>query len=144
MKKILVILMALATFGMAAQTKSENTQQSKKEIRKNYTPEQRAELMSKKMSLKLDLTDAQQKDIKQVFLDMEKSKPQLAQDRKGMDSKSSFEFQNARMDRKIAFKKKMKNILNPEQFERWEKTMEHKRFESQKGSKRFKEKRREN
>ena len=136
--------MAFATLAMSAQNKSENTPQTKKEIRKNYTPEQRAELMSKQMTLKLDLTDAQQKDIKQVFLDMEKSKPQLAPNGKEMDSKSSYEFQNARMDRKIALKKKMKNILDPEQYEKWEKSMNHRRFEGKKGGKRLKEKSSEN
>ena len=98
-------------------------------IGKNGTTEQRAELHTKKMTLALDLNDSQQKKVKQVFLDMAKNKPARS-NMKEMTDQQKFEAKNAMLDRRIAMKRQLKEILTEEQLTKWEKSLQSRRGHS--------------
>ena len=132
MKKAMIIFMALTTFAITAQNTTSDKKQARKEIKENYTPEQRAELHTKKMTLALDLNESQQKRVKQVFLENAKSKQARAENAKEMTDQQKFDAKNAMLDRRIAMKKQMKEILTEEQLVKWEKSHHNKRGHSRK------------
>jgi len=127
MKKIAVILLALITFQVNAQ--------DKKGKRMQFEPQEMAQIQTKKMTLHLDLSEAQQKKIMALNLknaekrkaaiqnrlkakeSSEKAKPTKAQKLKSI---------NAKLDAKIETKKEMKAILNADQYKKWETSMEQK------------------
>lgn len=127
MKKAMIILMALTTFAITAQNKSEDRKENRSQLRENLTPELRAELHAKKMTLDLNLNETQQAQVNQLLLDMEKNKPERPENRKEMTDAQKFEAKNAMLDRRIAMKKEMKQILTEEQFTKWEQGQQHKK-----------------
>lgn len=127
--------MALTTFAITAQNKSEDRKENRSQLRENLTPEQRAELHAKKMTLDLNLNETQQAQVRQLLLDMQKTKPERPENKKEMTPAQKFEAKNAMLDRRIAMKKAMKEILTEEQFAKWENNRQHKQH-------RFKQKKR--
>ncbi len=127
MKNVLIIFILLGSFAITAQNKPIGKKESRQEMKSNFTPEQRAELLSKKMTLELNLTDLQQKQVKQLFLNTEKDRPDSSKNRREMTSEEKFAMKNNQMDRRIALKRGFKEILNKEQFEKWEKGLNEKR-----------------
>lgn len=127
MKKAMIIFMVFTTFAITAQNKSADRKEQRKEMKENFTPEQNAELRTKKMTLALDLNESQQNKVKALFLEMYKTKPQRPANRADMTDAQKFELKNAMLDRRIAMKKEMKNILTEEQMAKWEKSNQHKR-----------------
>src|SRR5690554_1596624 len=111
MKKAIFIFMAMVSIAITAQNEVKDNKDAKKEFRKNLDPDQKAELMSKRMTLDLNLTDSQQKQVKQLFIDSEAKKPDRIQDRKEMTSSEKLEMRIDRLDNHIAMKRKMKEIL---------------------------------
>lgn len=120
MKKVLIIFMALATFAMNAQNKAANKKEHSKEAKANFTPEQRADLKTKKMTLALDLNASQQQKVKQLILKTENNKPERPENRKEMTDSQKYEAKSEMLDRRIAMKKDMKQILSEEQMTKWE------------------------
>jgi ABC-type phosphate/phosphonate transport system substrate-binding protein len=129
MKKVMIIFMALITFAITAQNTNADKNQARNETRDNFTPEQKAELKAKKMTLTLDLNDSQQQKVKQVFLDMSKNKPARS-NMKDMTDQQKFDAKSAMLDRRIAMKKQMKEILTEQQMIKWEKSHQSKRTHS--------------
>lgn len=127
MKKAMIILIAFTTFAVNAQNKNSEKREHRKEMKENLTPEQKAELRAKKMTLDLDLNDSQQSKMKQLFVDMEKNKPALPENKSEMTDAQKFEAKNAMLDRQIAMKKQLKEILTEEQLTKWEKGHQNKR-----------------
>lgn len=127
MKKAMIILMVFTTFAITAQNRNADRKEQRKEMKDNFTPEQRAELRTKKMTLALDLNESQQHKVKALFLEMYKTKPERPTNRAAMTDAQKFELKNAMLDRRIALKKEMKNILTQEQMAKWEKSNQHKR-----------------
>lgn len=127
MKKVMIIFMALTTFAITAQNTTPERKQTRKELKENFTPEQRAELYAKKMTLELDLNDSQQQKVQQLFLDMAKTKPARSENGKEMTDQQKFEAKNAMLDRRIEMKKQLKEILTEEQIAKWEKSKHNKR-----------------
>ena len=115
MKKVLTILIALVTFTISAQD-----QKTEKRGHQDFTPEQRAELQTKRMTLQLDLTPDQQKKMQQLFLENAKNRPAKSANKAEFNKNKSYSDINAKMDRQIATKKKMKEILSEEQYVKWE------------------------
>ncbi len=113
--------MALSTFALSAQDNSSERTQQKKELRNTYTPEERAELFTKRMTSKLDLNMSQQKEIKRMYMEMGENKASFAKNRKEMTSQERFDAKNERLRRRIAMREQLKNILNAEQLEKLEK-----------------------
>ena len=127
MKKAMIILMVFTTFAITAQKKNSDRKEHRKEMNQNFTPEQKAELRVKKMTLDLGLNDSQQNKMKQLFLEMEKNKPKRPENRSEMTDTQKFEAKSAMLDRQIAMKKQLKEILTEEQLTKWEKSRQHKR-----------------
>lgn len=134
MKKAMIILMALTTFAITAQNKSEDRKENRSQLRENLTPEQRAELHTKKMTLDLNLNETQQAQINQLLLKMHNNRPERTKNRKEMTDAQKLEAKNVMLDRRIAMKKEMKQILTEEQFTKWENRKQHqeRRFKNKK------------
>ncbi|MBT0607510.1 hypothetical protein [Aequorivita echinoideorum] len=126
MKNVIVILMVLATFGLNAQNEKSGRMAKRAQMEK-YTPEQKAELRSKQMALKLDLNEAQQAKVKQILVENSKTKPERSKNWKEMSSEEKFKAKNDMLDRRIALKKKMKEILTEEQFAKMERDNKQRR-----------------
>ncbi|MBN4047368.1 hypothetical protein JYU05_02395 [bacterium AH-315-P13] len=144
MKKLILIVMALVAMQITAQEqKREHKQRGKQERTqrfKDFTPEQIAKLQTKKMALKLDLTEAQQRDIEKVYLANAKKRKAKRKERKlkrennngeKLSKDERFNFMNGRLDKQISNKKEMKRILSKEQFEKFEKGINQKRRKGQ-------------
>lgn len=127
MKKLLIALMALFCISTYAQEKRGEERGPRKEMqrqRPDLSPEQMAELATKKLTLHLDLSEAQQKKVNSHELERAKARKshyENKSDRKKLSDKERFEQKTQRMDAQIAHKKEMKSILNDEQYQKWEK-----------------------
>ena len=132
MKKLIIIAIALVTVqGIAqGQKKERPNNQERTQRMDNLTPEEAANLQTKKMTLHLDLNDKQQKDIYKINLENATKRQEMkaafkAKKDSGEMQKPSKEqrlaMQNAKLDHQIAMKAKMKTILNADQFSKWEK-----------------------
>ena len=92
---------------------------------KDMSPEQVATLETKKLTLALDLSEKQQQKIQAIHLEKATDRQARMEERKERDSKPDaderFEMMNDRLDKQIAVKDQMKDILSDEQFEKWEK-----------------------
>jgi len=132
MKKIILIAIALVSLqGMAQERQREQRRDFKKErsqALKDLTPEQAATLQTKKMTLHLDLSEAQQKDIYKLNLANAKERQAKMKAAKKMwesgekpSKEARYDLMNERLDKQIAQKKQMKSILTKEQFEKLEK-----------------------
>ena len=134
MKKLVLIAIALLALQATAQEKKREQQRKgpneKMEMLKELTPEELATLQTKKMTLHLDLTEAQQDKIMAINLEQAKlRKSKMEARQKKMESETDekpskeerLKMMNEKLDHQIEMKKKMKAILNAEQFEKWEK-----------------------
>lgn len=137
MKKVFIVLL-LFVGGIALAQKGER---GNREGMKDLSAEQIATLKTKKATLALDLTAAQQDQMKALFLEntkirkakMEKRKAQKENgETKKRTSEERYAMANARLDHQIAQKAKVKNILSDEQYTKWEK-MQHRRVKGRKG-----------
>lgn len=134
MKKIFLIALAFVSLQMTAQEKRDHHERKQKmeraERMSEYTPEEMAQLQTKQMTLDLDLTEAQQKQIMAVNLKNAQSRKAMMEDRKArmeehkeakeISKEEKLKMKNDMLDRKIEMKKQMKEILNKEQYEKWE------------------------
>lgn len=135
MKKVMAIVFFSLSFLANAQEKKERANKMA-----DYTPEEMAQVQTKQMSLDLDLTEAQQKQVLQINLENAQERKAKFEARES-NSKSSekekpsneerLNMKNEQLDRQIEMKKKMKSILNADQFEKWE-TISRERREKQK------------
>jgi hypothetical protein len=134
MKKLILIAIALITVNATAQErKKEKQNRGEHEMTqpfKDFSPEEIATLQTKKMTLHLDLTEAQQKQIQAIHLDQAKARKAEMESRKKRHEEAKgdkpskderFSRVNEQLDSKIAMKGKMKHILNKEQYAKWEK-----------------------
>ena len=135
MKKIMILALAFISLNAFAQEKKDKSQNKDKQEmrmqRTDFTPEQQATLLTKKMTLKLDLSDAQQKEI--YTLNISQAKERIAQREASKKAREAgtkptdqerYEKMIARLENQILIKTKMKNILKGEQYATWEKGME--------------------
>jgi len=130
MKKIVIALIALITFQVNAQHKEEGHEKSRKERfhkMKNISAEDMSQLHTKKLTLALDLTEAQQKKVNALNLRQAKAKKAKMEARmkakeaaKKRTQEERLKHMNERLDAQIAHKKEMKAILNAEQYKKWE------------------------
>lgn len=123
MKKIFLVALLMVGTIIIAQ---EGNKRKMGENKTQFTIEQKSQLMLKKMTLELDLNDAQQKEFKTIIADkmakMEAHKTAMkARKEKGVKPTNDerFEMANKKLDDQIATKKRMEKILNPKQFEKW-------------------------
>jgi len=126
MKKL--IIAALLMTGMASFAQEQ--QHEKKQRMEQLSPEQRNELRLKKLTLELNLNSAQQKEMSKLIAEQSAKREAVKAERKAKAQNSEkekitadqrFALQSKMLDEKIAYKEKVKKILTPEQFEKWEK-----------------------
>ncbi len=126
MKNLVLIALTLFTFTLSAQPGNPQRKGKKEMVEKmkDWTPEQKAELATKKLTIDLNLTEAQQKRIYPIQLEMLKDRAEsraTKEKKTELSSKELFDTQNARLEKQIKTKEQFKAILTTEQFEKWEK-----------------------
>ncbi|WP_092580789.1 DUF4890 domain-containing protein [Hyunsoonleella jejuensis] len=128
MKKLIMVVLAICTIQVVA---AQGPNQNRKAMA-NLEPEEIATLQTKKMTLHLDLTDAQQQDIYKINLENAKLRKAHMAERKARKENSEaskptkeerLAMANKMLDHKIEVKAKMKKILNEEQYTKWETAM---------------------
>lgn len=96
-----------------------------------FTPEQRNQLMLKKMTLDLDLNTVQQKEMSKIIAEKSAKREAHLKNRKAKTEKPTsdeiFEMKNKMLDEQIAMQARMKKILSPEQFKKWDEIKHHHR-----------------
>lgn len=135
MKKLVSILTLTLVFSFTTEA-----QKKKMELVPEFTVEQKTELAVKEMTLALDLTEKQQKQIRPLFKEQAKKKEAAMKKRSEMREKKAkpsadeiYKMKVTFLDNQIAMKNNMKQILNKEQFEKYEKiTMKKKMMEKEK------------
>ncbi|WP_347924368.1 hypothetical protein [Pontimicrobium sp. SW4] len=138
MKRLIVIAIALVSLqGIAQERQREHRKEDRKErpqTLKDLSPEEVATLQTKKMTLYLDLTEAQQKEVYKINLANAKERQSKMEALKKMrengekpSKENRYSMMNERLDKQIAQKKQMKSILSKEQFEKLEKSVKHKK-----------------
>jgi len=151
MKKIIgiIALVFAVTFSVNAQERT----MRKKMDHPNFTPEQQATLHTKKMTLVLDLTASQQREIHKFHLsttaDRKAMRAEFKKNRENevkLTDTQKYDKAVAKLDKQIAHKAQMKSILNKEQYEKWskihgQKMRKHGKKHMRKGSKRTEGKR---
>ena len=132
MKKILIIAVALLALQVTAQEqqRERSNKQGKSLKMMDLSAEDAAALQTKKMTLHLDLNKSQQAEIKKINLENTTKRKAMIAERKARKKSGEIqkptqeqrlEMVNTKLDRKIAMKAKMKNILDKEQYAKWEK-----------------------
>jgi hypothetical protein len=126
MKKLILLAALVMSSAIFAQ-ENHSDKKDKMAHLKDLSPEQMATLRTKKMTLSLDLSKAQQDKVYALHLDEAKTrKEQRAKrnhnkgtEKPNLSSDEKFNKMNERLDKKIAAKNKIKSILSEEQFEKW-------------------------
>lgn len=128
MRKLVLAVMLMV--GLGAMAQKPYPQKGHRGDMNKLSPEQTATLQTKRMTLALDLTDAQQKQIQSLNLEnatkrAEKMKEIKAKKESGelkkLTSEDRFAMQSAMLDHQIAQKNNMKKILDKDQYAKWEK-----------------------
>lgn len=147
MKKLLIVALAFIAIQATAQERNERPNKergSKMEKFQDFTPDEMATLQTKRMTLHLDLNESQQKEIQKINLENAKDRKSMRETRVAQKESNNFQkpskeehlkMMNARLDRKIEMKTKMKKILNEEQYAKWEKSQAQMSYKFEKGFK---------
>jgi DNA-binding helix-hairpin-helix protein with protein kinase domain len=93
---------------------------------KDVTPEQLATVKSQELTLALDLSDKQQQEVKLLLLEESKERMQqrlTREERRKLTAEQKMELKEQRLNQQIAMKRSMKEILDDEQYTRFEKMM---------------------
>lgn len=136
MKTLTTVALALFTYIGFAQHAHQNNQKKEafKNLRHQLTPSEIANLKAKKMTLHLDLSAQQQSEVYNLILEQttanKAQREAIKAKRESKEKLTKDEFlkqQNQRLDQQIAFKRKMKSLLTPEQYTKFEKMRPKKR-----------------
>ncbi len=131
MKKLFIVGLLMIGTSLFAQEKMTKEPQVKME---KLTPEQRNTLHLKKLTLDLNLTPAQQKEMEKLIAErnakkqtVNNEKRNLKESKVKLSPEERYAKRNQMLDEQIAFKAKVKAILSAEQFAKWEKRHENNR-----------------
>lgn len=140
MKKIILTIAIITGFAFSANAQKKQKQHQKSE----FTVEQQSTIAVKKLTLVLDLTDAQQNKMYPLLLDACKDKQAMKMKREAnkgekpeLSNEERYNKIIEKLDKKIAFQGNVKKILDKEQYEKWHKMKAHKnkKKSSKKGKK---------
>ena len=137
MKKLCIIAIAFITLQATAQDQKPALTKSKVErVKSDMTPEEIAQIQTKKMTLELDLNESQQKQVNALLLEEARNRAEKkeaynkikdnAEAKAALTKEDRVKMMNDRLDNQIAMKAKMKNILNADQYAKWEQKMTQK------------------
>lgn len=134
MRKLILTLLLVASASMFAQERAEARPNNSRI--QEYTPEQRIELQTKRMTTDLGLNEKQAKQIQALLLDENKMKEAQRADMKAkrasgvkLTPEEREAFRAKMQDAKKNMDEKMKSILTPEQFAKWQEKRELRRSE---------------
>lgn len=123
MKKLVKIIVLVFAFTLTVQAQKKKGNKGSK-----LTIEQQTTLAVKKMTLALDLSDKQQQQIKPIVMAKMTDRKDFIEKRKASKENNEkptsdeiFAIKNKQLDHQIVMKNSIKNILNEEQFEKFEK-----------------------
>ena len=138
MKKVFIVAVLALGLNSFAQDLKERPSREKME---QMTPEQRNQLLVKKMTLDLDLNAKQQEQVGEIIAEQSAKREAMKTERKAkMEAAKAerLEMKNKMLDNQIEMKNKMKSILSADQMTKWEMMKEKNR--EQMGDKRKKRK----
>lgn len=125
MKRFLFVIAVLAT-AMAGAQEAPGKSPKRAMPMDNFSPEQLAEIQTKKMTLALELDEKQQREVLKMNTDLAHERKQRmgkikAAREKGerLSQEERFKQMNEQLDRRIEVQRAMKKILNEEQYKRW-------------------------
>ena len=143
MKKLiftLALITSLSFTGIAQEKEPE-----KRDGTEKLSPEQRNALQLKSMTLNLDLTASQQKEIAPIIaeqttkMDVKRSEMKARKEtKKPLTANEKFEMKNKSLDNQIEMKAKMKKILNADQMQKWETNKGKRKTQAHKMKKEYK------
>jgi len=126
MKKLIIAALLVVGISAFAQDRKEIGNRPNRSEMEKLSPEQRAELMVKKMTLDLELDAKQQEQVKQIIAEqgakreaMRAERMAKKEDGKKREGDEQFTMKNKILDEQIVMQDKMKKILSPAQFEKW-------------------------
>lgn len=139
-KLILVAAILVSTLSFAQQGQQRGNRGPRPEkMMADFTPEQMADLQTKRMTLALDLTEKQQKEVLKINTDRAtkmkakfeemKAKKASGEGRPQLTADEKYAMESARLDEQIALQNKMKSILTEDQYKKWSVMREHKKEE---------------
>ncbi len=125
MKKVLIALVLLVGMTSLAQEKKARSERAQIE---HMTSEQRNELHLKKMTLDLDLTATQQKEMSIIIAEQGTKKEARMIERKEnndvirkqLTADEKFAEKSRMLEEQILMKERMKLVLSADQFKKWE------------------------
>lgn len=113
--------------------------QQKRKMKKEMTVEQAATLAAKKMTLELDLSNTQQRKMKNLLITQiterrafREQMRKAREEKKQLSSDERYERANDRLDKQLAFQKEVKSILDADQFEKFKEMEVKKRMATRK------------
>jgi len=133
MKKAMMILLLAFGATLYAQPPGHKKNGPRKEMHQKMqelTPQQRAELKTKRMVLDLDLSTTQQSEVLKLNLGLETQREKRKAEKKNkgeLAANEMFARTSKILDAKIATKKQLKSILTEAQFEKFEKSHDKKK-----------------
>lgn len=145
MKKLVVLAIAFCTLAVTAQEKRKTWEEFKEEkgfVDLKASPEERASLEAKKMTLQLDLSTDQQTQVETTLVkhySTTKANREAMKNKRKPTHQDRIAMRNAMLDAQIALKQKMKSILDSEQYARYEKTMAKRAMNRRGGKKKMEE-----
>lgn len=131
MKNLIMVALVLFALQVNAQKKEHHNKQDRHQKMENISAEDMATLQTKKMTLALDLNSSQQAQVKALNLENATKRKEMMATRKARKDSGEakkptqeqrLKMANSKLDHKIAMKAKMKNILNKEQYAKYEKS----------------------
>lgn len=126
MKTVCTLILALITTIGFSQEKEQRKEMRQKMMqeRQGLSPEQKAELSAKRLTLQLDLTEAQQKEVHKLQFEMISEREKNKELRKTEAEENGFyDKATARLDKSQEYQNKMKSILNESQYQTWKEGM---------------------
>lgn len=124
MKKLFIAALLVVGMTSFAQERKGRPERSEME---QLTPEQRNQLHLKKMTLELDLNASQQKEMSKIIAEQSVKKEARMAERKAnkdsvkkLTSDELFAKKSKMLDEQIVMKERMKKILTPEQYKKWD------------------------
>lgn len=126
MKTVCILILALITtvgFSQENEQRKEMRQKMMQELQ-DLSPQQKAELTAKRLTLQLDLTEAQQKEVQKLQLEMISERENNKELRKAKAEETGFyDKATARLDKRQEYQDKMKSILTESQYQTWKEGM---------------------
>lgn len=132
MKKLLIVALTLFTVTVFAQpgrqAKMKNAIDNRMVKEGKGSPETMAEIKSKQLTLQLDLSETQQSQVQSALLEHftteKKKKDAFRKSTEKPTQEERVAMKSEALDAQIELKRKMKNILNDDQYEKYSQMME--------------------